>query len=165
MSCRSRPERRPRWACCLAGAAVLASLPGQARAQGVRELQVHAVGMASRPFFGGAGGALAFRDRDRNRWQGALAAGFVDGRGMGARGDFVYHFLLDPRKRQGSAVYGGGGLTALIAAGRVRPYALLVVGAENAPGGSGGSFVELGVGGGVRLAVGYRWRKRSAPGS
>jgi hypothetical protein len=138
--------------------------PARAQAQGgVRELQIHAVGVASRPFFGGAGGGLGFRDADRNRWQGALAVGFLDG-GVGARGDFTYHFLLDPRKRQGSAVYGGGGLTAQVAGGRVTPYVLLVVGAENAPGGAGGSFVELGVGGGVRFAVGYRWRKRNAPG-
>lgn len=137
-----------------------------ARAQaqgGVRELQVQAIGVASRPFFGGAGGALAFRDADRNRWQGALALGLLDGGGVGARGDFAYHFLLDPRKRQGSAVYGGGGLTAQLAGGRVTPYVLLVVGVENAPGAAGGSFVELGVGGGVRFAVGYRWRKRNAP--
>jgi len=144
--------------------------PAPARAQGVqargvRELQIHAAGVASRPFFGGAGGGLSVRDADRNRWLGAFAVGLLDGGGAGARGDFVYHFLLDPRKRQGSAVYGGGGLSAQFAAGRVTPYALLVVGAENAPGGTGGSFVELGVGGGVRFAVGYRWRKRNAPGS
>jgi hypothetical protein len=149
-------------------AALLCGGAGPAWAQargGVRERQVHAAGVASQPVFGGAGGGLAFRDAARNRWQGALAVGLLDGGGVGACGDFVYHFLLDPRKRQGSAVYGGGGLTAQVAGGRVTPYALLVVGAENAPGGAGGSFVELGVGGGVRLAVGYRWRKRNAPGS
>jgi len=161
MSCCSRPRRT------LLVAALLCGSAGPARAQaqgGVRELQIHAVGVASRPFFGGAGGGLAFRDADRNRWQGALAVGFLDGGGVGVRGDFAYHFLLDPRKRQGSAVYGGGGLTAQVAGGRVTPYLLLVVGAEVAPGGVGGSFVEVGVGGGVRVAVGYRWRKRNAPG-
>jgi len=158
MSCCSTPRRALLWVACLcAGAAPV-------RAQGVREMQIHAAGVASRPFFGGAGGGLGFRDADRNRWQGALALGLLDGDGMGARGDFVYHFLLDPRKRQGSALYGGGGLTAQLTGGRVTPYVLLVVGAENAPGGAGGSFVELGVGGGVRFLVGYRWRKRNAPG-
>jgi hypothetical protein len=158
MSCCSRPRRALLWAACLSAGAV------PVRAQGVRELQVQATGVGSRPFFGGAGGGLAFRDADRNRWLGALAVGLLDGGGVGARGDFAYHFLLDPRKRQGSAVYGGGGLTAQLAGGRVRPYVLLVVGAEHAPGGTGGSFVEIGVGGGVRFAVGYRWRKRNAPG-
>ena len=164
MSYCSRPRLVLRWAVCLAGAAALAPVPGRAQAPGVRELQVQATGVASRPFFGGAGGGLAFRDAERNRWQGALTVGLLAGGAVGARGDFVYHFLLDPRKRQGSAVYGGGGLTVQVAGGRIRPYVLLVVGAENAPGGTGGSFVELGVGGGVRLAVGYRWRKRNAPG-
>jgi hypothetical protein len=46
----------------------------------------------------------------------------------------------------------------------VAPYLLLVLGVENAPGGGGGSFLEVGVGGGARLAVGYRWRKHNAPG-
>ena len=164
MSCCSRRRRALPWAVCLAGAAAVAPVPGRAQAPGARELQVQAVGVASRPFFGGAGGGLAFRDADRNRWLGALAVGVLDGGGMGVRGDFVYHFLLDPQKRKGSAVYGGGGLSAQVAGGRVTPYVLLVVGAENAPGGAGGSFVELGVGGGVRFAIGYRWRKRNAPG-
>jgi hypothetical protein len=158
MSCSSRPRRALLWAACLcAGGTPL-------RAQGVREVQVHALAVASRPFFGGAGGGLALRDADRNLWQGALAVGVLGG-SVGARGEFVYHFLLDPRKRQGSAVYGGGGLTAQLAGGRVTPFVLLVVGAENAPGGAGGSFVEVGVGGGLRFVVGYRWRKRNAPGS
>lgn len=164
MSCCSTPRRALLWAACLAGSAALAPAPGRAQAMGVRELQINALAVASRPFFGGAGGGLGFRDADRNRWQGTLAVGLLDGGGVGARGDLVYHFLLDPRKRQGSAVYGGGGLTAQVAGGGVTPYVLLVVGAENAPGGVGGSFVELGVGGGVRFAVGYRWRKRNAPG-
>ena len=159
MSCCSTPRRGLLWAACLCGVAAPAG------AQGVRELQVHVGAVASRPFFGGGGLGFALRDADRNRWQGALAVGFLGGGGSGARAEFAYHFLLDPRKRLGSAVYGGGGLTALFAGGRITPYVLLVVGVENAPGGAGGSFVEIGVGGGVRLAVGYRWRKRNAPGS
>jgi len=158
MSWCSRPSR----------AAVLALLaaaaPVASRAQGVRELQVQLLGVASRPLFGGAGAAIAWRDEARTRWQAAVTVGALDGRGQAARADVAYHFLLDPGKRRGSAVYGGAGLSVLAARGRVTPYALVVLGAENAPGGSGGSFVEIGVGGGVRVAVGYRWRKRNAPG-
>ena len=106
MSCCSTTRRAPLIATLLCGVAAPARAQG-VQARGVRELQVHAAGVASRPFFGGAGGGVAFRDADRNRWQGALALGLLDGGGVGARGDFVYHFLLDPRKRQGSAVYGG----------------------------------------------------------
>jgi hypothetical protein len=83
---------------------------------------------------------------------------------VAGRADVAWHFLLDPAKRQGSAIYGGGGLSVQAGAGKVKPYVLLVLGAENAPGGRGGSYVEIGVGGGVRALVGYRWRKQRAPG-
>jgi hypothetical protein len=153
---------RPRRAALLA--LVAAAAPAAGHAQGVREVQVQLLGIASRPLFGGAGAAVAWRDASRTRWQAAATVGGLDGHGLAARADVAYHFLLDPAKRRGSAVYGGAGLSALAANGRLTPYVLIVLGVENAPGGNGGSFVEIGVGGGVRAAVGYRWRKRNAPG-
>lgn len=153
---------RPRLAALLA--LVAAAAPAAGRAQGVREMQVQLLGIASRPRFGGAGAAIAWRDASRTRWQVAATVGALDGHGLAARADVAYHFLLDPAKRRGSAVYGGAGLSALAGNGRLTPYVLIVLGVENAPGGNGGSFVEVGVGGGVRAAVGYRWRKRNAPG-
>ena len=36
---------------------------------------------------------------------------------------------------------------------------VLLVGIESRPGGQGGWFVEAGIGGGARLAAGYRWRR------
>ena len=158
MSWSSRPSR----ALLLVLAAALA--PGAAGAQEVREVQLQGMVIASRPFFSGGGLGLAWRDAQRGRWQTLLSAGGLSGGGWGARADLAWHFLLDPARPRGSAVYGGAGMSALAGRGRVTPYALLVLGAENAPGGSGGSFVEIGVGGGVRLTIGYRWRKRSAPG-
>jgi hypothetical protein len=144
---------------------LLAALaPAAAWGQGLRELQLQGLAIASRPFFAGAGAGLAWRDAQRTRWQTLVAVGDLRGAGWGARADLAWHFLLDPAKRRGSGVYGGAGMSVLAGAGRVTPYALLVFGVENAPGGSGGSFVEIGVGGGVRLSVGYRWRKRNAPG-
>jgi hypothetical protein len=133
------------------------------RAQSVRETQVWAVAVASRPAFYGAGFGLAWRDAQRDRLAPAVALGTSDGR-FGARVDLAYHFLLDPVKRSGWAVYGGGGLTAAVRRDRVAPYLLLVLGVEGAPGGGGGLFLEVGVGGGVRVAAGYRWRKHNAPG-
>lgn len=133
------------------------------RAQ-VRETQLWAVAAASRPTLYAAGIGFAWRDDQRTRIAPAVALGALgDGR-LGARIDVAIHFLLDPYKRTGTAVYGGGGLSAAVAGDRVTPYALLVLGAERAPGGAGGSFIEIGVGGGVRLAIGYRWRKSNAPG-
>jgi len=135
-----------------------------ARAQSLSELQLWGTAVASKPAFYGAGLGLGWRDEQRDRFAPAVAVGgFGDGR-VGVRADLSYQFLLDPAKRVGSAVYGGGGLTAVVRRGRVVPYVLLVLGIENAPGGSGGSFLEIGVGGGARVAIGYRWRKHNAPG-
>lgn len=140
----------------------LAALPAQA--QSLREAQVWGVGVLSRPAFWGAGFGLGWRTEQRDRIAPALAlGGFGDGR-FGVRADLAYHFLLDPAKRSGAAVYGGGGLSVVVRSGRVVPYVLLVLGVEGAPGGRGGVFAEVGVGGGARLAIGYRWRKHNAPG-
>ena len=142
--------------------ALVAAVP--ARAQSVGEAQVWALAVASRPAFFGAGFGLGWRDAQRDRLAPALALGeFGDGR-FGARADLSYQFLLDPVKRSGPAIYGGGGLTVAAERGRVAPCLLLVLGVENAPGGGGGSFLEVGLGGGARLAIGYRWRKHNAPG-
>jgi hypothetical protein len=136
---------------------------GRAQAQAVRELDLHALGVASDPVFLGVGGGYAWRDPRRTRVLASVVLGALGGTGVAGRADIAWHFLLDPRKRQGSAVYGGGGLSVQAGAGQVKPYVLLVLGAENAPGGSGGSYVEVGVGGGVRAVIGYRWRKQRAP--
>jgi hypothetical protein len=150
-----------RRAAALLAAAVFAAAPCRAQ---VREIQAWGLAVASRPALYAAGVGLAWRDNQRSRIAPALAFGALGNGRFGARADCAIHFLLDPDKRTGTAIYGGGGLTAAVAGGRVTPYALLVLGAENAPGGAGGSFIEVGVGGGVRLAIGYRWRKSNAPG-
>lgn len=137
---------------------------GQARAQAVRESDLHALGVASDPPLLGAGGGYAWRDPRRTRVLATVAVGALGRAGVAGRADLAWHFLLDPRKRQGSAVYGGGGLSVEAGAGHVKPYVLLVLGAENAPGGAGGSYIEVGVGGGVRAVIGYRWRRQRAPG-
>jgi len=154
------------WCWRRSAALLLPALAGAAtaRAQSARETQLWGLAAWSRPAFYGAGVGLAWRDDQRDRIAPALAVGtFGDGK-LGIRADVAYHFLLDPVKRSGSAVYGGGGLTVAVRGGHVVPYALLVLGVEGAPGGRGGLFAEVGVGGGARLAVGYRWRKHNAPG-
>lgn len=153
---------RPSRAALLAVLAALAPRAGSA--QGWRETQLHALAIASRPFFAGAGLAFGWRDEGRTRWQAGATLGGLDGHGVGARADLAWHFLLDPAGTRGGAVYGGAGMSLLAGGGRVTPYVMLVLGAEHAPGRGGGTFVEVGVGGGVRVAAGYRWRKRNAPG-
>ncbi len=146
-------------------AAALAA-PRAARAQGTHEGEALALAVASRPALFGLGVGLAWRDDGRMRLAASVASGAYDDARYGARADLALHFLLNPWKETGWAVYGGGGLSLAVGdvRGRTVPYALLVLGVEGAPGGRGGPFVEVGAGGGVRLAVGYRWRTRNAPG-
>ncbi len=133
------------------------------RAQGRTEVTAGVVALASRPAFYGAGLGLAWRDQERLRLAPALQLGaFGDGR-FGARAELSLQFLLDPDRTRGLGLYGGGGLSAELEGGHVTPYLLLILGAESAPGGKGGPFVELGVGGGARVAIGYRWRHPSVP--
>ena len=62
---------------------------------------------------------------------------------------------------------GGRALEAAVRAGGVAAvggpvdegYLVLALGLEGRPGGPDGWFVEAGVGGGARLAAGWRWRQ------
>lgn len=158
MSWRSRPSA---WG--LALAATLAA-PTAAAAQGWREAQLVAAGVLSRPGVGVAGVGLAWRDGGRTRVGWAALLGSDENGAMVGRAELAYHFLLDPAKRLGSGVYAGGGVAVAVSQGRARPFVMLVVGAENSPAGRRGTFIEVGVGGGLRAAIGMRWRKHNAPG-
>ena len=142
---------------------VAAAVPGRALAQGWRETQLAAVGVASRPAAAVAGAGLAWRDGGRTRLGGALLLGADEHGAWAGRVELGWHFLLDPAKRAGNGVYGGGGVAVAATAGRTRTYLMLVIGVENAPAGGRGTFIEAGVGGGIRLSVGMRWRKQNAP--
>jgi hypothetical protein len=84
-------------------------------------------------------------------------AGVADAEPAG-RGELLGHFLLDPTARRGAGAYAGGGIAGVI--GSVdEGYLVLLLGLEARPGAGSGWAVELGVGGGVRIAAGYRWRR------
>jgi hypothetical protein len=156
MSWRSRPEA---WGLALV-LALFAAGPRTARAQGWRETQVWAVGLAARPAVAAAGLGLAVRDVGRTRLGFALAAGTAEGGRAAGRAEFAWHFLLDPGRRRGLGLYGGAGAALTVVEGnRVRPFVLGVLGIETAPAAPTGVFVESGFGGGVRRAAGLRWRR------
>jgi hypothetical protein len=157
MSWRSRPDA---WSVI---AIVAVAVPGRAHAQGWRETELAAVGVASRPAAAVAGAGLAWRDGGRTRLGGALLLGADEHGGWAGRVELGWHFLLDPAKRAGNGVYGGGGVAVAATAGRTRTYLMLVIGVENAPAARRGTFIEAGVGGGIRLSAGMRWRKQNAP--
>lgn len=112
---------------------------------------------ASAPFVGaGLGGGV--RSRGRSGAYVTVNAG-SSGNALAFRGELAAVFHLDPARRAGWAAYGGGGVALEWSDSRSAQYVLLLVGIEAAPRASRGWFAELGVGGGLRAAAGYRLRR------
>ena len=135
--------------------ALLFLLTQAAAAQRAREIGVHAVftGQDAELFAGGVYGAV--RTTRRTRLAVTAAAGSAGGEFV-ARGEVLGHFLLSPAS-SGPGVYGGGGIAGIAGAGE-EGFLVLLLGIEHAPGGRAGWYLEGGLGGGVRIAAGYRWR-------
>jgi hypothetical protein len=149
---RARPILRPG---SLLVMALAAAQP--AAAQRVVEPGVAAIATAADPAVVVAGGTVGLRTSTRTRISATLAAGASDG-AFAWRGELLGHFLLSPARLRGVGLYGGGGVA--LAGGPVdQGYLVLTLGLEQRPGGRRGWFVETGVGGGARLAAGYRWRR------
>ena len=146
-------------------AALLIAAVRPAAAQGWHETQLWGVALASRPAVYGGGLGLAWRDAGRSRI-GVAVAGGTTARGTAAlRAEATWHFLLDPGRTRGLAVYGGGGLAlTAVQDSTVRPFLEATLGVETAPAARVSLFLEAGFGGGARGAVGLRWRKQNAPG-
>lgn len=153
---------RSRWAkLALAGACAGVS---QAAAQLGSEGGLQATFAASDPAIVVAGGYGALRTSARTRVSATLGAG-VSGGEIAVRGEVLGHFLLSPGQPRGAGFYLAGGV-AVVDGPVSRGYLVLTVGLEDRPAGSSGWSAELGVGGGVRIALGYRWRRfRPALGS
>ena len=148
----------PRWAdvavLCLAG---LAPAPRIATAQAVPELGAEAMATASDPALVAVGAYAGLRTSLRTRVSAAALVGVSDEEAAW-RGEVLAHFLLNPTRRRGAGVYGAGGI-GLVGGPVDRSYIVLTLGLEARPGAASGWFVEAGVGGGARLAAGYRWRR------
>ena len=127
-------------------------------AQQAREIGIQALATASDP--GLAVGALyaALRLSTRTRLSISAGAGISSGEAA-ARGELLGHFLLSPNKLVGAGLYFAGGV-AVVAGPVERGYLVLTLGIEDHPGAASGWVAELGVGGGARVALGYRWRGR-----
>ena len=76
-------------------------------------------------------------------------------RGEG-RGDLVVRFVLDPEFMRRWSGYGGAGVSVRSAGGETRELLLVALGIEGPRWGGTVPFVELGLGGGVRLGAGVR---------
>ena len=122
-----------------------------------RELGLQAIALFGDETAVGAGGYGAIRPGARARVSLFAGGGRVAGRGF-ARGELLAHFLLAPGQRHGAAPYVAAGL-AVDAAARTEARIVAVLGLEGRPGARAGWVVEGGVGGGWRLAAGWRWRR------
>ncbi len=137
-------------------AGALIGAPPVAAQQG-RELGVQVVATASDPALAVAAVYAGVRTSVRTRLSAAAGAGVSSG-DLAFRGEVLAHFLLSPTQRNGAGFYFAGGLAGV--EGPVdRGYLVLTLGLEDRPGAAAGWAVELGVGGGIRLMVGYRWRR------
>ena len=130
--------------------ALLAQAPTGLEAGGIGVLA------AAYPIFVGGGPTLAWRPGDRVRLVATATLGGQGARTAG-RGELSLNYLLEPARPHGVGVYAFAGIAGTTGA-RGNGYLLLGIGAESAPGSSHGWLVEGGVGGGVRIAAGYRWR-------
>lgn len=97
-----------------------------------------------------------WRTAPRTRLGGVVAGGLA-GERAAARGELAAHFLLNPHAAEGVGWYAGGGVAGTLGAAE-GVWLVAVLGVEARPGGRRGWFVEGGVGGGVRVAAGWRWR-------
>lgn len=145
--------------------ALLAGLGGPVGGQRLTATEWSVAGLATlaRRDFYGAGLGWGVRPGTQGRVAigaagGVLAGGRAEGGAL--RLEVTAQFILNPGARSGVTLYGGVG-AALLAAAHApgQGYATVLVGVETAAGRRRGWFVELGAGGGVRLAAGWRWRR------
>jgi hypothetical protein len=105
--------------------------------------------------FAGAGAHMSLRPGGRTRFTLAATPGVIEEE-FTLRGESTAQFMLNPASRK-RGFYAGGGIAGLTGAVD-EAYLLLVLGVESQPGGTSGWALEVGIGGGVRVLVGYRWR-------
>jgi hypothetical protein len=114
--------------------------------------------LAHRGFWGPEVG-VARRSGGQGRLTFAAACGDYE-RALGVRVEATAQFLLRPLERSGVGPYGGLGLAFVGSEGaRGAGYLTALLGVEQGPGARAGWYAELGLGGGVRLAVGRRFRR------
>ena len=146
----------------LAALVAVASLaPGSASSQQLTATEVSASALAAlsgRDFVGMAGG-ISRRVDNQTRVAALAAVGSLGGGGA-LRLEAIAQLIVNPSGRGGAGLYAGTGVAWQGGRGSAgRGYVTALVGLEGAPGARRGWFAEVGLGGGVRLALGLRWRR------
>jgi hypothetical protein len=134
----------------------MAASPGVAQEPRGVEAGLAAVATLADHDYAGGGLALGVRPGGGARIGLTLLAGALDQR-FAARGELTGQLLLSPLRRHGIGVYGLAGVAAVVGP-RDEGVLVLGIGVEAAPAGRSGWYLEAGVGGGVRIAGGWRWR-------
>jgi hypothetical protein len=122
------------------------------------ELSAGAATSMARRMFAGAELGVAHRPSGDSRIAFAVAGGTIAERAA-ARAQLTLQLLVNSAARSGTGIYAGVG-TAFVAR-RGAPgqgFLAVVLGLEGAPGRRQNWYVEAGLGGGVRAAVGWRVR-------
>lgn len=134
-------------------------MPLRAQALTATELGVGAVGTWAHRDFYGASIELGLRPSTDGRLALSAAGGTIDGQ-AGMRVEATAQFLVLPTGKSGVSPYAGVGI-AYVGARAYRGTGVLVVllGCESGAGRRRGWFGEVGLGDGVRLRVGWRWRR------
>ena len=143
-------------------AALILGLPGGLPAQRGIDIQAQALGLAGASAFAGVGAGAGLRFGLGTRLSLAATGGWLESAGAAARVEALatYHLVVPGRPRP--TLYGGTGVGITATEGATRGYLVLVLGLEGGAQARGGWFIETGVGGGIRVALGYRlvrWRR------
>jgi hypothetical protein len=151
-----------RWGELLVGiAALLGTEPAGAQVR--HELGVQGIAAFSNPAVLVAGGYAAWRPSGRTRISGTAGIGVSEGSFVW-RAEALGHFLLSPDVRSRPGFYLAGGVAGS-GGPATRGYLVAAVGLEQRPGSREGWALEMGVGGGFRVGLGYRWRFSAKPGT
>lgn len=141
--------------------AALVAQAAPARAQQLTSTELTAAAFAAlgaRPFWGAAGG-IGRRIDNQIRLAALAAGGLLAGR-PGMRLEATAQLIVNPSGRGGAGLYAGTGVAWQGGRGtRGNGYITALIGLETAPGAKRGWVVEAGLGGGVRVTVGWRWRR------
>lgn len=131
-------------------------LPAPLAAQAGWDLQGHLAVLVRDSTFVGPGIGGGLRLGRGLRLAATVTPGWRAPDGWGGRGEAKLAYHLYPPRPTGVGWYLAGGLAGEIDADGTRGFALVLLGVEVRPWRGGGLFAELGVGGGGRVAAGYR---------
>lgn len=132
------------------------ALPGSLRAQRGWDAQIHGIALLRDSALVGGGMGAGIRFRGGLRAAATASGGWLGGHRVAGRVELLAAYHLPPTRPTHPSVYLGGGIALEARQHDVRGLVLLALGVEARPWMGGGWFAELGVGGGLRVAVGYR---------